>query len=258
MRTRTSGLLAAAAFLLAGLLTATAVEVELLRRRVRPDLPPPPGMTGPFGRAGDRPLLFAVAGDSTAAGVGAGTIDLAYPSLLAAGLAATGRRVELLNLGVSGARVRDVLRDQVPAIERARPGLVLFAASANDVMRATPLPRLRREVDETLARLKATGAVVVMAGGPYMHGPVFRLQPLRTLITWRSYAVNRVLRSAGAAAGVPVVPVAELTWLGFTGDPDRNYSEDRFHPSADGYAMWARVLLPALTGALGRSADATA
>ena len=55
-----------------------------------------------------------------------------------------------------------------------------------------------------------------------------------------------------AAGGVPV-PLASLLTPHFLSEPERLFSEDHYHPSADGYALAAGQLLGALSHALGAS-----
>ena len=47
------------------------------------------------------------------------------------------------------------------------------------------------------------------------------------------------------------VPLADLLTPHFLTEPERLFSEDHYHPSADGYALAAGQLLAALCHALG-------
>ena len=74
----------------------------------------------PQGEAGG--LLYAALGDSAAQGIGASDPQHGYVALLAARLRqASGRPVEVVNLSSSGARIGDVLGDQVPARSSSAP-----------------------------------------------------------------------------------------------------------------------------------------
>ncbi len=59
-----------------------------------------------------------------------------------------------------------------------------------------------------------------------------------------------------AAGGLPV-PLADLLSPNFRQAPEVMFSEDRYHPSAVGYALAANQLLPALCHALGEWTGAT-
>jgi hypothetical protein len=87
-------------------------------------------------RQADGPLWVAV-GDSTAQGIGASAPDRGYVGQLLVRLRDEQRRPwRVVNLSVTGARVADVVREQVPRInEVGEPELVTCAAGANDVIR---------------------------------------------------------------------------------------------------------------------------
>jgi lysophospholipase L1-like esterase len=239
---------------IAGLVIGVVVVVfgaEIVLAVNRRYLPTSPALDldGAFGPPGGTPLTFVVLGDSTGAGVGAGDPALAYPTLLAERLAEGGRRVQLRVLAVSGARAHDVLVDQVPRAEAARPDLVFVAIGGNDATHLTGLDDVRRDMGVALDRLIATGATVVVAGPGDMGARNF-LPPLRQLVAWRGRAVERAIAQAGRERGVPVVPLRRRTEELFDGDPETFFSADRFHPSAAGYATWAEAIYPALEAAL--------
>jgi lysophospholipase L1-like esterase len=204
---------------------------------------------GTFGDPGDPPLTFVVLGDSTAAGVGAGNARAAYPSLLAEELAAGGRAVHLVDLGVSGARVGDVLTDQLPRAVDAEPDLVFLGIGANDATHLTRLADVLEDTTAILATLRQTGALVVVAGAPDMRAAAF-LEPLRTVIGWRGRRVAETIERVARSMGIPVVPLAAETGHYFAADPARYYAADDFHPSAEGYVLWARAIYPVLERAL--------
>lgn len=203
---------------------------------------------GTFGPASGEPLTFVVMGDSTAAGVGAGDAEHAYPTLLAQRLAAKGRRVRLVDLGVSGARVADVL-ERAGAAVNAQPDLLFVGIGANDATHLTSLASIRRDMAELLDRVAAGGARVVVAGAPDMRAAAF-LEPLRSIVGWRGRSVAAAIEEVARSKGVAVVPLAEKTAPFFVEDPDRYYSSDDFHPSAAGYARWADAIYPVLESAL--------
>lgn len=226
------------------------VEAAVALRRSYLPTEPRLDLDGEFGGEGEaNTLTFVVLGDSTSAGVGAGTPERAYPVLLARHLASAGRRVRLMNLGISGARVRDVLTDQVPRAEGASPDLVFVGIGGNDVTHLTRLARVRRDMERIVRRLRGTGASVVVAGAPDMRARAF-LQPLRSVAGLRGRQVARAIEGVAIGAGVAVVPLAVATRPFVSGHPDRYFSEDGFHPGPDGYAAWVAAITPVLEAAV--------
>jgi lysophospholipase L1-like esterase len=229
------------------------VGVEILIALRREYLPTTPvlDVRGTFGAEDAEPLRFVVLGDSTAAGVGAGTVENAYPVLLASRLAEEhDRRVTLTSLGVSGARVGTVLVEQVPLVAPERPDLVFVAIGANDVTHVTSLDQVHLEMSLLIDALQSTGAVVVVAGPPDMRAAAWH-EPLRSLAGWRGRQVGEAIENAAEERGVPVVPLAREAAPYFAAHPEDAYGADNFHPGPGGYAAWARAIYPRLEEALG-------
>lgn len=226
-----------------------AVEVVLAMRREYLPTVPALRIRGTFGDADAPRLTLVVLGDSTAAGVGAGSVDASYPVRLARRVAGESFRVRLVGLGVSGARVAGVLREQLPRALEEDPDVVVVAVGANDVTHLTRLDDVEDDMHMLLERLRGADVAAVVAGPPDMRSPVF-LEPLRTIVGWRGNAVAERIEGAAAGAGVPLVPLADGTRDRFAEDPDRYYSEDDFHPGPAGYALWADVIYPYVEGVL--------
>ncbi|MGH2805915.1 MAG: SGNH/GDSL hydrolase family protein [Actinomycetota bacterium] len=226
------------------------VEIFLAYRRDYLPTEPVLDIRGTFGPPGGDPLNLVVLGDSTAAGVGAGDVSNAYPVLLAQRLGEEhNRRVTLTSLGVSGARVRTVLTDQIPRVAATHPDLVFVAIGANDVTHVTRLDDVERDMTLLIDRLHDTGAAVVVAGPPDMRAAAFH-EPLRTLVGWRGRKVAETIARAAARRDVPVVPLAERAGPYFAAHPEEAYGGDDFHPGPGGYAAWARAIYPYLEAAL--------
>lgn len=217
-------------------------EIWLALRREYLPTEPALSIEGTYGSG--RPLRFVVLGDSTAAGLGTDEAN-SYPTVLAKRLAEDGYRVELTSLGVSGARVKDVLEEQVPGAVALRPDLVFVGIGANDATHLTRLSSIKRDMTEAITQLQDSGAVVVVAGAPDMRAEAF-YEPLRSIAGWRGSQVADVIEEAARERNVPVVPLAELTGRFFEHDPAAHYAEDEFHPNALGYRRWADAIYPYL------------
>jgi lysophospholipase L1-like esterase len=100
---------------------AGVVAFQFIRLRRLDFLPGHPGfyinrVAHPTTRdAGGAPIRLVVFGDSTVAGVGVDRPEDALPSMIALRVAdARHRRVHVTSYGWAGARVADLVRDQVP------------------------------------------------------------------------------------------------------------------------------------------------
>ena len=242
------------AFLFLGFAALLGLEIYLAW--TRDYLPTSPAMKlgGRFGSSDGRPLRFVVLGDSTAAGLGASDPDHAYPTVLSRRLADDGWDVELEAFGVSGARIKDVLEEQVPRALSAEPDLIFVGIGANDVTHLTSLEDVKRDFGLVVDRLLDSGAALAVAGPPDMRAAAW-LEPLRSLAGWRGRQVASAMRAAAEERDVPVVPLAERAGPYFAAHPEDAYGGDDFHPGDGGYRAWADAIYPALVEALNGSAS---
>ncbi|MGH2756583.1 MAG: SGNH/GDSL hydrolase family protein [Actinomycetota bacterium] len=230
---------------------ALLLGVEVYLAYTREYLPTSPAIEigGTFGPRDGRPLTFVVLGDSTAAGLGAGSAEHAYATVLSERLGRRGWKVDLLAHGESGARVKDVLVEQTPIAERAEADLVFVGIGANDATHLTSLDSIKEDMSATLDRLLGTGATVVVAGPPDMRAHAW-LEPLRSIVGWRGRQVAAAIEDVAVERGVPVVPLAELAGPYFASHPEDAYASDDFHPGPGGYRAWADAIFPVLLDAL--------
>ena len=232
---------------------AALLGAEILLAYTREYLPTTPALElgGTFGSPDAKRLRFTVLGDSTAAGLGAGKPEDAYPTVLSERLAERGWRVELTAFGMSGDRVHDVLVDQVPKAIETRPDLIFVGIGANDVTHLTSLSDVERDMGEIIDALTGTGAVLVVAGPPDMRADAW-LEPLRSLAGWRGRQVADAIEAAAEERGIPVVQLAEKAAPYFASNPEDAYASDMFHPGPRGYRAWADAIFPVLVEALER------
>jgi hypothetical protein len=81
------------------------------------------------------------------------------------------------------------------------------------------------------------------------------IQPIKPPLRWLARKWSRDMAAeqtvAVVEAGGRTVSLGNLLGPMFAADPVRMFSSDRFHPSAEGYARAAAVVLPTLLAALG-------
>lgn len=180
-------------------------------------------------------LCYVALGDSAAQGVGAASPAASYVSVIADRLrAATGREVDVVNLSASGAKVADVVREQLPRLAALVPEVVTVTAGGNDV-RGLDLDRFGGDVARLLDGLPPR---TVLADVPFFGGG--RSEQ-------RALAAARLLRAAAEARGMVVAPLhgrmSARGWRGML----IGYAADRFHPNDRGYRIWADALWDAAT-----------
>lgn len=176
---------------------------------------------------------WIVLGDSMSQSVGATSYDAGWVDQLRDRMAATGDELSIVNLSASGARVPDLLAQQVPAMIAlgSRPDdLVTVLIGSNDLFSGrTHSAALPRAVYDLLARLPR-GAVVATLPQP---------RPA-------AEAANAYIEEAGASGQIRIVDMrtaGPASWRG-------KVAADYFHPNEAGYAAIADAFEPVVRQAL--------
>src|SRR5262245_49885360 len=119
--------------------------------------------------ASGQPVKIVALGSSSTYGQGASTSAAAYPSRLAEELARhfPGHEFTVLNRGVSGEEIDDMLARLDTAVIAEQPDLVLWQVGTNSVLRDKALEPHVSLLHEGMMRLKATGADVVLIDPQY-------------------------------------------------------------------------------------------
>jgi hypothetical protein len=116
-----------------------------------------------------KPIKIVALGSSSTYGAGASSSAAAYPNRLAEEIVRQfpGHEFTVLNRGVNGEEITDMLVRLDQAVIAEHPDLVLWQVGTNSVLRDRALPPHTGELHEGLLRLKATGADVVLIDPQY-------------------------------------------------------------------------------------------
>ena len=195
-----------------------------------------------------------VFGDSTAAGYGCREADEVPGVRLARGLAElAGARVRLSTKAMVGATSKGLVSQLDAALVAGPPPhAAVIMMGANDVTSLNAIGASARRLGSTVNRLRSTGAAVVVGTCPDLGVIDAIPQPLR----WTARALGlRLARAQSdavrAAGGIPVA--LAMLRPHFLTEPERLFAEDRYHPSAAGYALAAEAMLAPLCTALGQT-----
>ncbi|UHC18286.1 arylesterase [Methylobacterium currus] len=109
-----------------------------------------------------RPLTLVALGDSLTAGYGL-PADAAFPVQLEAALKAKGQAVTVANAGVSGDTTTGGLDRVEWSVPDGTDGVIL-ELGANDMLRGTDPAVTEKALDAIIAKLKARGIPVLLAG----------------------------------------------------------------------------------------------
>jgi lysophospholipase L1-like esterase len=246
------GLAISGAAALAGLIYG---EVKLAERRIpKAETLPPAHDDTIWAAAGVSrtrpPIRIAMLGDSTAAGYGVYRDRDTPGARLAIGISEAARRpVHIKNVAVVGAESPDLLV-QIDALGNARPDLAVIMIGANDVTERTKPSVAVPFLEETVRRLRGIRAEVVVCTCPDLGTIRPLAQPLRAYARHLSRDMAKAQTVAVVRAGGRTVSLGDLLGPLFMTHREM-FSEDRFHPSAAGYAEAANAVLPSCLDALG-------
>lgn len=202
-----------------------------------------PGGAGPVAPPAGAPLVFAVLGDSSAAGLGAEGADRLPGVLLARGLAdRLGSPVRLVTHAVSGSRTVH-LEAQVDAALADPPHVALVMVGGNDVTSRTRVRTSAALLAAQVRRLADAGAAVLVGTCPDLGAVRPIPQPLRAVARRWSLALARAQAREVARTPAVTVSLAGLLAAQFLTRPEELFSPDGFHPNGAGYALAAEVML---------------
>ena len=179
-------------------------------------------------------IVYVALGDSTAQGIGASRPERGYVGLIAQRLRdATRRPVLVINLSVSGARVHDVVAEQLPKLAGLTPDVITVAVGANDI-RSYDITRFSAEVDALVAGLPA---MAVVGDVPwFMHGGTGRRS---------DQAADYVARVA-RLGNLSVAGLHDATQRRGWPSMITDFAADWFHPRDRGHRVWAGAFWEAM------------
>jgi lysophospholipase L1-like esterase len=198
-------------------------------------------------------LRLVLLGDSAAIGVGvewlSETVGGQLARLLAEGNAQAGERHVLLSsVGVAGSRSTDLATQVARALLGDRPDVAVVLIGQNDAAGLRSPEESAAHLSAAVQRLREAGVQVVVGTCPDLGALRSVAPPLRQVAGWLGRRMARAQAKAVEEAGGVVVELGEETGAVFRADAG-TLCYDGFHPSADGYRVWAHALYPAVADA---------
>jgi acyl-CoA thioesterase-1 len=190
-------------------------------------------------------VRYVALGDSYTIGTSVATED-SWPERLVAALGPAEPTLELAaNLGVNGYTSADLLRRELPELDRLRPEFVTVLIGVNDVVQGVRTATYARNVelilDTLLGRLGPEGIVAVatpdytvMPSGADYGDPRRRHDAI--------VAVNVIMARLAGRRRIAYVDIFDLSLRAAS---DRALvAEDGLHPSGAQYGLWVERILP--------------
>ncbi len=173
-------------------------------------------------------ILYVALGDSTAQGLGATSPMRGYVGLVAKALQnKSGKSVKLINLSVSGARIPDVTKEQVPKLSGypIDDAVLTLAIGANDLKKHNreTFAQNFEELVSQLPKQTVVADIAYFGGGRYRH--------LEPEVLEMNKTIARLVQKHGLKQAELHKITQEHERLGV-------HSVDWLHPSNKGYKNW--------------------
>lgn len=196
-------------------------------------------------------IVYTALGDSTGVGVGA-NVGGGYVARLFERIKKEESRARLTNLCVSGATTEDVLREQIRPAINARPTLITLGIGINDIGHGMTVSEFARNYEEIIKRLKAeTKAAIVVTNIPDISFAPVVPAYARDSTRRNVQLFNEKVHAIAERYSLRVVDVYTETHRVIPQHPEF-FSEDGFHPSAEGYEYWAEAMWPTVKSVIAK------
>ena len=196
------------------------------------------------------PIVYVALGDSTGAGVGAR--DGGYVARVFKRLEERRPGSKLSNLCVSGATTADLLRSQLDRGVAANPDLVTVGIGINDIGHGLTLEQFSKNYEHILSTLKEkTRAEIVVTNLPDISSAPRIPGPLRNEYQRQIVQFSARLEEIAKRHGVTVFDIHSITKQELPSHPEY-FSSDGFHPSDQGYELWATSMWPTVDKIISR------
>ena len=190
---------------------------------------------------------YLALGDSYTIGTGASDESHSWPSIIARRLNA-----ELTNPSVNGYTTLDLIRDQLPYLERIKPDLVSILIGVNDLVQGRP-PDLYRDsltrIYDAVRDLETPPRVAAISIPTWSYVPAAADFGGKDQVAKLTGAFNAVAEQEARARNFTWIDISAASTAG-AGAPGWIASDD-LHPGDSQYAVWAEAIWSALRDSWG-------
>lgn len=182
----------------------------------------------------DKSIVLAVLGDSTAQGIGSLKKEDGFVGQVGARISKKlNKPVQIYNYSVSGADSGQLIEAQLPEFKKLkRYDVVMIAVGPNDITHKKSLESFLKNYEVILKELPSEK--VVISNMPPM-GP-------KDINCKSSYDWSKALAPLAQKYNVALAPVYEN--VSPRANDFRTYGGDFYHPSKEGYKLWANAFTP--------------
>ena len=183
-------------------------------------------------------MRYLALGDSYTIGTGASDQAHAWPSIIASRLGA-----ELTNPAVNGYTTLDLIRDELPLVERLQPDLVSVLIGVNDLVQGRS-PDQYRDSLRTIYDALEGRTVVAVSIPTWAYVPAAADFGGRDRVEKLTSVFNNVARAEATRRGFTWIDLGEASTSGI--GSEGWIASDQLHPGDAQYAAWAETIWSAI------------
>lgn len=205
---------------------------------IKNPLYPPKQELNPNDKSENKTLV--ILGDSLMAGTGSSNNIHSLGYLIGQNLS-QGKKLTLVNLASPGVGVEDVLKNQLPKALEEKPDYLVIFIGINDIHNKKSTTFFQDSYEKILSLADNQNTKTTIINIPYLGSNSILLPPWNTILTFRTEQFNKIINKITEEKNFPVIDIYGHFKNDFINSSDL-YSEDQFHPSDKGYALWAEFI----------------
>lgn len=194
-------------------------------------------------------FVVVAIGDSTIEGIGASKPEKAFAPLVYSSIKQGKKNAVFHNLGKAGAKVQDVIINQLPKAIELKPNLILVSIGANDLMFSKRIFRFGKDFEFLLSTLRQKTQAALFVN----NIPDVTIVPIMPKLAFPYYKLmvlnfNYLIKKYTKIFGVYLIDLYKESRL--FKEYKELISQDGLHPSDIGYAIWANAFITKIQSVL--------
>lgn len=187
-------------------------------------------------------ITYAAIGDSLTAGAGTFRYEDSFPFRLANEISQEGKVVNLQVFAYPGARTANLIEDLLEPAIASQPDVVTLLIGTNDMHGFIGLDEFEKNYRYILDQLTGqTKAKIYLISVPFIGSDKLLIEPWLTYFDRETPRYNQVVEKLSREYNLKYIDIATPTATKFR-QSGTHYSVDLFHPSAEGYELWLKII----------------
>jgi len=186
-------------------------------------------------------IKYVALGDSLTAGGGSYNTKDTFVHKFAENLAQNNNEVQVINLGISGAKTNELINLELAKAVSENPDIITLLIGINDIHNKSMVSKFKEKYQLILNELLSkTNSEIFVLTLPYLGSKYLVLPPYNYLLNFRTKQFNDAIISVVDSTKSDRIHVIDLYKHSYNlaRNDKKYYSSDLFHPSAYGYALW--------------------